>query len=182
MCVGDSRDYLPPRHWRCLELKGGGVNASAKQPWQAYRAVAGHFDRLANDLEFCLLTRQADAEKCIAEGVDKASIAGLKATSIGAPFQVDAPQLSLSAFKGTVKSASQPRTAGGPPAGTHAAATGHRLSRQLQFISKRETLLAKGQGAGASSATAKPFKTRAELAAALQADWNAILAAQNLIM
>ena len=21
--LGDSRDYLPPRHWMCLELKGG---------------------------------------------------------------------------------------------------------------------------------------------------------------
>ncbi len=48
--LGDSRTYLPARHWMCLELKGGGINASTSQPWQAYQAVSGHFDRLANDL------------------------------------------------------------------------------------------------------------------------------------
>ena len=48
--LGDSRAYLPARHWTCLELKGGGANASATQPWQAYQATSGHFDRLADDL------------------------------------------------------------------------------------------------------------------------------------
>jgi hypothetical protein len=54
--LGDTRDYLPPRHWRCLELKGGGVSDATKQPWQSYRARAGHFDRLAEELESFLLT------------------------------------------------------------------------------------------------------------------------------
>ena len=161
-----------------MELKGGGVNASAKQPWQAYRAVSGHFDRLANDLETCLLARRADAEKNT--GSKKRALAGGSATSIGAPFVQAAPHLSSSAFHGT--SASQRHGSGLQADTSDAAANELTVSRQLQFIAKREGLLAKGQGAGASSATAKPFKSRAELAIALQADWNAILAAQNLIM
>ena len=56
--TGDSRQYLPPRHWCCVELKGGGINASAKKPWQAYRDVAGHFDRLANELQLTLISAQ----------------------------------------------------------------------------------------------------------------------------
>jgi hypothetical protein len=36
---GDTRDYLPLRHWKCLELKGGGISNSTKQPWQPYRCV-----------------------------------------------------------------------------------------------------------------------------------------------
>jgi hypothetical protein len=129
--VGDSRDYLPARHWRCLELKGGGVNASAKQPWQAYRAVSGHFDRLADELETSLLARRADVENSTSEGSKKRK--------------------------------------------------GHKSGRQLQLIAMRKSLLAIGQGSGASSATGKPFESRAELAVALQADWNTILVAQNLI-
>ena len=54
--LGDTRDYLPPRHWKCLELKGGGVSDATKQPWQSYRARAGHFDRLATELESLLLS------------------------------------------------------------------------------------------------------------------------------
>lgn len=54
--LGDTRDYLPPRHWKCLELKGGGVSDATKQPWQSYRARAGHFDRLATELESVLLS------------------------------------------------------------------------------------------------------------------------------
>lgn len=54
--LGDTRDYLPPRHWRCLELKGGGVSEATKQPWQSYQARAGHFDMLAEELETFLLT------------------------------------------------------------------------------------------------------------------------------
>ncbi len=54
--LGDTRDYLPPRHWQCLELKGGGVSQATKQPWQSYRARAGHFDMLAEELETFLLS------------------------------------------------------------------------------------------------------------------------------
>jgi hypothetical protein len=35
--AGDTREYLPARHWKCLELKGGGISNSTKQPWQPYR-------------------------------------------------------------------------------------------------------------------------------------------------
>lgn len=163
-----------------MELKGGGVNASAKQPWQAYRAVSGHFDRLANDLETCLLARRADVEKNI--GSKKRALAGGSVTRIGAPFMqtADAPHLSSSAFHGTSTSLRHGTELQADA--SDAGANELTVSRQLQFIAKREGLLAKGQGAGASSATAKSFKSRAELAIALQADWNAILAAQNLIM
>jgi hypothetical protein len=54
--LGDTRDYLPPRHWRCLELKGGGVSEATKQPWQSYQARAGHFDMLAEELETFMLS------------------------------------------------------------------------------------------------------------------------------
>jgi len=54
-CLGDTRSYLSPKHWACLELKGGGKMASASSPWQSYRTSAGHFDRLADDLSHWLL-------------------------------------------------------------------------------------------------------------------------------
>jgi hypothetical protein len=129
-----------------------------------------------------LLTRRADVEKNISS--KKRTLAGGSTTSIGAPFiqAADAPQLSSSAFHGT--SPSRRHGCGGGIQADTSDAAAHELtvSRQLQFIAKREGLLAMGQGAGASSATAKPFKSQADLAVALQADWNAILAAQNLIM
>ena len=157
--IGDSRDYLPARHWRCLELKGGGVNASAKQPWQAYRAVAGHFDRLADELEVCLMTRQASDKASTAKG---ASAAG---TTMGPP----AHSGSGGGLTSVLSAAAAPMS-------------GPKASRQLQFIAKRESLLSKGQGSGASSATGKPFRSRQELALGLQADWTAILAALHLVM
>ena len=163
--AGDSRDYLPARHWRCLELKGGGVNASAKQPWQAYRAVAGHFDRLADELEVCLMTRQSDKDGVASAG--KGSCAGASVTGAGPPAVV---AVAAEGASSSVLSAAA------------APVSGPKASRQLQFIAKRESLLAKGHGSGASSATGRPFRTRQELALGLQADWTAILAALHLVM
>ena len=53
--LGDSREYLPPRHWTCLNLMGGGTMSSTAQPWQAYAALAGHFDLMATELEYFIL-------------------------------------------------------------------------------------------------------------------------------
>ena len=54
-CLGDTRSYLSPKHWACLELKGGGKMASARSPWQSYKTYPGHFDQLREELVQWLL-------------------------------------------------------------------------------------------------------------------------------
>lgn len=54
-CLGDTRSYLSPKHWACLELKGGGKMASARSPWQSYKTHTGHFDQLREELVHWLL-------------------------------------------------------------------------------------------------------------------------------
>lgn len=54
-CLGDTRSYLSPKHWACLELKGGGKMASARSPWQSYKTYPGHFDQLREEFVQWLL-------------------------------------------------------------------------------------------------------------------------------
>jgi len=149
------------------------------------------------------MTRQADAEKCINEQAEKeAAAAKAAAATREARAKVAAAnQLQLSgqtgprppdgsgalAFRGVDQRGNalltQQHTTVGPPIdNSDRTLTEHKASRQLQFIAKRESLLSKGQGSGASSATRKPFRSRQELALGLQADWTAILAALHLVM
>jgi hypothetical protein len=54
-CLGDTRSYLSPKHWACLELKGGGKMASVSSPWQSYKTSPRHFDQLREELTHWLL-------------------------------------------------------------------------------------------------------------------------------
>ncbi len=61
-CLGDTRSYLSPKHWSCLELKGGGKMASSRSPWQSYKTQKGHFDQLREELVQWLLWCDGDRQ------------------------------------------------------------------------------------------------------------------------
>jgi hypothetical protein len=207
--TGDSRQYLPARHWCCLELKGGGINASAKQPWQAYRTVAGHFDRLADELQMTLISAQRPEEAPLKSQLtarpDRSGPTVLKtptpqtstallstgaalSTAEGAKRKrqesdaasIPLPPSALSVAEGAQRTGGEETESKGNVTGS--LATHQQLQLQQQHSSRRAGMLLAGKGGGSSSATARPFHSASELKVGLQADWSHCVAAVHLTM